>query len=65
MSWYEIEALKILKEKKLLTRMQWYDLFNVKFNISWHLFKFKVVQNLVLKEKIGKVKDYYYLNREQ
>ena len=58
---YENKALDILNRKKLLTRMQWYNLFCKEYKISWHYFKFRIVQKLVASNKICRVKEYYYL----
>jgi hypothetical protein len=60
MNKHEEKALEILSQKKLLTRMQWYDLFYENSSVSWHVFKFKIAQKLVVSGKVGIIKDYYY-----
>ena len=65
MNKYEEKALKILSQKKLLTRMQWYNLFHEYSSVSWHLFKFKIVSKLVNDGKVDIIKDYYYIKESK
>ena len=65
MNQYEKKALDILSRKKLLTRMQWYNLFCVDENISWHFFKFRIAQKLVVSGKVDIIKDYYYIKERR
>ena len=62
---HEEKALKILSQKKLLTRMQWYDLLCENANVSWHFFKFRIAQKLVVNGKVDIIKDYYYIKESK